>query len=176
MNKKKLALIIIASIGVGLLIAILATDKIVETGHAEFCGSCHEMQGMVKAFDDDVHGGNNKIGFVAECTDCHLPHNSTMGFLIAKGFAGAKDGWSNATKDMSKFDWTENRKHRTKFVYDSGCLKCHVKLKEKTSANPKALLAHKSYFNQSTKLNCVSCHQHVGHKNLLLHISSEEKK
>lgn len=176
MNKKKVALGAIIGVAVGILVSILATDAIIATGHAEFCASCHSMKGVVKAFKEDVHGGNNSVGFVAECTDCHLPHNSTMGFVIAKGIAGIKDVWGEMTIDHESFDWNKNRERRESFVYDSGCLKCHIDLEEKTLSNKKAILPHKNYFIQSVELKCATCHKHVGHSNLMHHISLEKKR
>lgn len=69
----------------GLGISLLGAEVVKKTGDEAFCGSCHDMQPMVKTFQQDTHGGNNAHGFTAECVDCHLPHNSTLGYLVSKG-------------------------------------------------------------------------------------------
>jgi cytochrome c-type protein NapC len=39
-------------------------------------------------------------------------------------------------------------------------------------ANNKAFVAHKPYFLGETSKQCVSCHEHVGHKNLSDHLAA----
>ena len=126
------------------------------------------MQPMVKAFKDDIHGGNNRVGFRATCTDCHLPHDGVTNYMFQKSLTGMHDIWVETFDDTKKINWQAKRNHRKHFVYDSGCLRCHKNLKDATASNQKAFIAHKSYFMKKEELglNCVSCHENVGHKNL----------
>ncbi|HIF3540788.1 TPA: cytochrome c3 family protein [Salmonella enterica] len=152
-------------------ISLLGVGVVKTTGNAEFCGACHEMQPMVKTYQQDTHGGNNPHGFSAECVDCHLPHTSTVGYLISKGVQGTNDVIKKKFTDTSDINWLENRKKRESYVYDSGCLECHNQLLDKTKAdNPKSLEMHKLYkdmSNTNSALKCVSCHVTVGHAGLL---------
>jgi len=163
---KKLILFVLC---IGALIGFLSsytTAVIVEkTAGKEFCAQCHTMEPMAQAYSMDVHGGNNKQGIVVKCVECHLPHNTLIGYLFEKSKTGIHDVWAELTYDKSKINWEEKRKHRSTFTYDSGCLKCHENLQDATMGSPKAFIAHKDYFLNKTK-KCVECHKNVGHQNL----------
>ena len=73
-------------------------------------------------------------------------------------------------KDPLEIDWHANREHRTRFVYDSGCLSCHKYLHESTRASPRAFRPHRDYFNSPGEFSCVQCHEHVGHHRLGYHL------
>lgn len=148
-------------------ISLLGVELVKKTGNDEFCGTCHDMQPMVKTYKQDTHGGNNPHGFSAECVDCHVPHTSTIDYLLSKGAQGSNDVFKKALTDTSKIDWLAHRKERESYVYDSGCLECHNRLLDKTTAdNPKSLEMHQHYKdmqNENPSLKCVSCHVTVGH-------------
>ena len=174
-NKLKIFIIISIGIFAGMLISLYTAHMVEETSDEEFCGSCHSMQPMVKAYREDIHGGNNRVGFKAKCTDCHLPHDGILNYMTQKTLTGINDIWVETFEDTDKIDWQAKRLHRRKFVYDSGCLKCHKNLKKATESNPKAFIAHKSYFMKKKELNlsCVSCHENIGHKNLSSHLKNK---
>ena len=166
-----------ASLSVGFLIslAIVAIasggwavlDTMVHaTSGAEFCGRCHTMEPMVVAYRRDVHGGANATGTAADCSGCHLPHDGSISYLIAKVQTGFHDVWAQLTYDLDEIDWQAKRAERDHFVYDSGCLHCHSRLEEATSSNSKAFVAHKPYFLGLVDRTCVSCHDAVGHVDL----------
>ena len=130
---------------------------------------------MAEAYRNDVHGGYGRVGVMAKCADCHLPHESTLGYLVQKARTGVWDVWVETTHDTSKIDWHEKREERRNWVYDSGCLHCHENLLRGTRPNKKAFTAHKAYFakklvvqSESGKdlARCVDCHKHVGHYQL----------
>jgi len=164
----RILLIVSSGILIGMLLSLFTAHIVEETSDEKFCGTCHTMTPMVKAFEADIHGGNNRVGFKAKCVDCHLPHNNVANYMLQKSLTGMHDVWVQTFGDLDKIDWQEKRNHRKNFVYDSGCLKCHKNLKVATQSNHKALIAHKAYFNKKDelKLQCVSCHENVGHKNL----------
>ena len=64
------------------------------------------------------------------------------------------------------------RERREQYVFDSGCLHCHANLERGTMASNKAFVAHKPYFLGETSKKCVTCHQHVGHKDLGSHLGA----
>jgi len=166
--------LIIIGMLVGTILSYTAAVVIQKTADDKFCATCHTMQPMIDSYHDDVHGGNNKLGFKATCLDCHLPHNSLAGYIMAKAKTGTHDVWAELTYDKSKIDWQEKRKHASKFTYDSGCIHCHEDLEKKTMGDHKAFVAHKAYFMKDTQKTCVDCHKHVGHHLLGKYINVEE--
>ena len=174
-KKPLLALILLgAVIGGTAFMGWLVTDTVFEkTGDADFCGSCHTMQPMVAAFFQDAHGGNNVNGTMSKCVDCHLPHETRVGYVLAKTQYGLHDVWAQTFYDLEKIDWQEKRLHRESFVYDSGCLTCHKNIEKASEKTAKTFVAHKPYFMGEIDKKCVTCHEHVGHKNL--HFSQSEK-
>ncbi len=174
-NKKTIAVVAVAFTLVGLLIAFITTIAVKETSAVNFCSSCHSMQPMANAYLNSVHGGYGKTGFVARCVDCHLPHKSTLGYLVQKVKTGMHDVIAEITMDTYRIDWEEKREERREFLYDSSCLHCHENLLNATKPNKKAYLAHKAYFSGKLKVEvehkkvpamCVDCHKYVGHYEL----------
>ncbi len=161
-------IIILITIGIviGLLIAFASAVMIHKTSGEEFCAKCHTMKPMAESYNHSIHGGANDKGIVVKCVDCHLPHNSTMNYLITKAKTGSHDVYAETFYNLKKEDWEGKRKDREYFVYDSACLECHSNLKNATMSNMKAFLGHKAYFSGKTNKTCVSCHPHVGHKDL----------
>ncbi len=143
------------------------TDTMIHsTSGPGFCGQCHTMEPMIDAYRKDVHGGKNSVGFAADCTDCHLPHDGSIRYLIAKAETGFHDVWAQLTYDLDAIDWEAKRARREHFVFDSGCTRCHSQLEKATSSSSKAFVAHKPYFLGLVEKKCVSCHEAVGHANL----------
>ncbi len=168
MNKKVFIFVLIVIGGLlGMGSSLIISEVVHVTGNAEFCGSCHSMEPMAKTFKLDTHGGNNRHGFVAECADCHLPHDSVLGYMIDKTAHGINDVFVETFTDVDEIDWIARRENRDEFVYSSGCLSCHQGLLDKTEAeNPKSLQTHAHYKKQLEKgdpIQCVSCHVTVGH-------------
>ncbi len=166
-------------LAVGLIISLSTAVMIHYTSDAEFCGSCHAMEPIKMAYDDDVHGGNNAFGIRAKCADCHLPHDSTLKYLWVKQMSGLSDTIDHLFKDSSKTDWVKKQARRAEYVYDSGCLVCHTRLTDSPKmANWKKDI-HKQYFkhkDDNDNFRCVNCHQHVGHKDLIKHTTEFFKK
>lgn len=160
--------IFLLTVGVIMGVALSFTTYlgVERTAGAGFCGSCHTMTPFVASYQMYVHGGNNPFGVKAECTDCHLPHNNLLHYLFAKARTGINDIWVESFSDTSKIDWSRKLKNPRSFVYDSGCLKCHSNLQDKTLSNPRAFLPHRAYFAKTTKKTCVECHSNMGHRYL----------
>lgn len=168
MNRMKFGLLLACVVGlVSMGISLIGAEVVKATGGEQFCGACHEMQPMVEAYRHDIHGGNNRVGFKAECADCHLPHDNTFNYLLKKATSGLNDVYKVTLTDTSQIDWLGKRERREEFVYDSGCLSCHQGLLEKTVAsNPKSLEMHGHYQKMQQNgeaLQCVSCHLTIGH-------------
>lgn len=168
MNRMKFGLLLACVLGlVSLGISLIGAEVVKATGDEQFCGACHEMKPMVEAYRHDIHGGSNRVGFKAECADCHLPHDNAFNYLLKKATSGLNDVYKVTLTDTSKIDWLGKRERREEFVYDSGCLSCHQGLLEKTVAsNPKSLEMHGHYQKRQQEgeaLQCVSCHLTIGH-------------
>ncbi|MEN8147116.1 MAG: NapC/NirT family cytochrome c [Campylobacterota bacterium] len=171
--------LIVAGVVVGMGTSFVTVVAVKHTSDVNFCGSCHSMEPMAEAYRNSVHGGFGDSGIMATCADCHLPHESTMGYMVQKVKTGIWDVWVESTHDTSKIDWHERREERRNWVYDSGCLHCHENLLLGTRPNKKAFIAHKAYFakklvveghNGKENAKCVDCHKHVGHYQLEKHL------
>lgn len=149
----------------------LTEGAIQATSDRAFCTGCHSMEPFAEAYDRDVHGGRNPGGVAAACTDCHLPHESPAGYLAAKVRTGIRDGWAELKSVFKEPDWVAHLEHRAEFVYDSGCLQCHSRLADAPGATAAAAFGHRAYFQDDSELNCVTCHPHVGHQDLLASLS-----
>lgn len=135
-----------------------------QTGNEEFCSGCHTMKPMAASYAYTKHGGNNSLGIRATCVDCHLPHDSTAGYLVAKAQTGIRDVWAELTGNPMEVDWVAKRANRHHYVFDSGCKKCHQGIAD--GANPE----HPAYFAGGNnpfageeQFHCVNCHFYVGH-------------
>ena len=149
------------------------TDTVVHATSGEaFCGSCHTMTPMVLSYRQDIHGGESERGVQAKCTQCHLPHNNSLNYMVMKARIGIHDVWAQLTYDLDEIDWQAKREHREDYVYDSGCLECHSNLERASEFTAKAFVAHKPYFLGTTEATCVSCHERVGHKDLSTHLAA----
>ena len=161
---KYAAIVLIAVPAVVLASWVVTETMVQQTAGEEFCGSCHTMAPMVASYNADVHGGNHPQGVQAKCTQCHIPADNVVVYLVNKARFGLHDAWAQLTYDLDAIDWHEKRAHRELYVFDSGCLECHEELQTATMSQPAAFVAHRPYFLGETQRKCVSCHPNVGHK------------
>jgi len=181
MNERKIPkwLLIVVLIGVAAIAFVvlpflswmLADEGLHRTADIDFCMSCHSMKQFRGSYEADIHGGKNSYGIKVNCTNCHLDHTSSTAYFISKAQKGMHDLYVETFHDTEAIDWEANREHREAFTYDSGCLSCHNNLQRATMGENKAFVAHYDYFAGTTESQCVTCHQHVGHKNLGLTIN-----
>jgi len=170
---------ILAALGVLVPVTVLAswmvTESIIEeTSGVAFCGGCHTMGPMVKAYQADIHGGAGEQGVKAKCSQCHIPHDNVANYILTKTRFGMHDAWAQLTYDLDDIDWQAKRAHRESFVFDSGCLSCHKDLQRATERNAAAFVAHRPYFLGVIEKKCVSCHQYVGHSELARHLPNTD--
>jgi len=137
------------------------------TSDAPFCTDCHAMKPMGETFKLSVHGGNNRVGFTAECNDCHLPHNNVFNYFLTKARMGSNDLLTQLTGEPEKIDWIAKLEHRDQYVYDSGCLKCHKNLKDSVP------WVHESYFAGGMD-SCLACHEDIAHPGLAERLAAGE--
>ncbi|WP_286238056.1 cytochrome c3 family protein [Neptuniibacter halophilus] len=167
--------VVLGFLGLGSVFVWMGMDTALhQTSGQAFCGSCHSMKPMQASFLDDVHGGKSTVGVQALCTDCHLPHDSYINYLYVKAKSGAWDVYKEYIAGAEDVDWVEKRKHANRYVYDSGCLKCHNNLEQGSELDNKQFVAHKPYFQKTVSKSCIDCHD-VGHKNLMFHLQEVGK-
>ncbi|AFL73045.1 cytochrome c3 family protein [Thiocystis violascens] len=151
---------------------ILAESAIEATSGQEFCSACHTMRPFAETYALDVHGGSNPRGLTTACSACHLPHDSPASYLMAKVNTGIHDGLAQMIAIFKAPDWIANLERRSDYVHDSGCLVCHSRLDQAKNQKPTAAFAHQTYFSGQDAMRCVTCHAHVGHRDLLQHLSA----
>ena len=162
-------LIVGLSIGILLsVVTVLASGFMVETTNTDtFCITCHAMSPFRISWQGSVHGGQNPQGFRAQCVDCHLPHGNFVDYLSTKAVTGTGDVLQNITFDPHEFDWAGNAEaNRENFTFDSACRRCHHNLTG-PGLSSGGFIAHRAYLRGETKKQCVSCHPHVGHKDMV---------
>ena len=169
----------IIGICITIILALLAGAQVRSTSKVRFCASCHEMQPFYQTWQMAVHG-TSKMGVIkAKCTDCHLPNRSFMGYLIAKLRFGINDYWAHYFKKketlpliwMAEWEGTKTKAHQG---YESGCKKSHKDLVA-PGIPLKAFKAHRAYELGETDKTCISCHQMVGHGDLLAYMREKFK-
>jgi cytochrome c-type protein NapC len=144
---------------------VLAQFGIERTTSVQFCTNCHSMEPMVESYRADVHGGRSIHGVQASCSDCHLPHDSPLSFMLAYWQRLVGDTWVELIHGSEGTDWKALRDDRESHVFDSGCLGCHRNLLKAFPRRSDAYAAHQPYFLGKNQDKCVSCHTSVGHKN-----------
>lgn len=170
-NRVFLGLLALAGLGMGVALSWAAMDTMIHaTGDHEFCSSCHSHEPIGASYRESLHGGNNRTGWRASCSNCHIPSDNALHYLWVKGVHGVVDPTMEILKDSYDIDWHGNRERREEYVYDSGCLGCHVYLQEQTEGNRKAFRSHRRYFKDPDDYSCVECHKHVGHSRLGYHL------
>lgn len=109
------------------------------------CINCHIMQDQLDSWQKSTHH------HVAKCNDCHLPHN-----IVGKYFVKALNGFNHsAAFTLQNFKDPIQIKAHSKQVVLNSCISCH----EPMVANLNG--AHQ--FSQNKDINCLSCHNQVGH-------------
>ena len=171
-NRILAAILALAGLGVAVAASWAVVDTVIHaTGDYDFCTRCHSHAPIGSSYRESLHGGNNASGWRASCSDCHIPHDNALHYLWVKGIHGVVDPTMEVLKDPLDIDWHANRARRQEYVYDSGCMGCHVYLQEQSQGNPRAFLPHRRYFS-SEELTCVECHEQVGHARLGYHLEA----
>src|SRR5262245_57508684 len=141
------------------------------TGTEQFCAtSCHEMRQVYEEYKGTIHD-KNRTGVRAECSDCHIPHDSVVSTLYAKVTTGTKDIYHHVVTGKidtkEKFEkeryalavnvWTHMKKSDS-----AECRHCHDRAgmdPEKQSADAKA--GHAKM--KPGGLTCIDCHFGIAH-------------
>jgi len=167
--KKNIVLFGFIGVFVGLLIALATYEGLHRTSSDKFCSVCHEMDPMVAAYQNDVHGGAGHTGIKVKCVECHLPHDSLAAYIYTKARNGVLEGAIHFFGEPEKIDWQKNREKRAHFVYDEGCISCHTTYDSNEKYSKMAQKLHKHYdslIGTNKEISCASCHVEIGHTGL----------
>jgi cytochrome c-type protein NapC len=154
----------------GLVIGIVAAFGFDYTLHAtstnEFCSGCH-VNDAAKEWRESLHH-NNRAGFVAGCSDCHLPREFVP--KMVRKVKAAKEVWGHFTGIINtpeKYDahrqaMAENEWSRMRANGAQECRNCH---------HPDSMSnKEKSYVGGMHKRAlaggqiCIDCHEGVAHR------------
>ncbi len=162
--KRKYYLLFIAG-GLGVILLLALTNRAIEyTSTNEFCAACHVHTHADASWKLSVHN-DTRSGVSVRCVDCHLPpEDQSVHFLTRKAYHGFHDFYVYITKDHEEIDWEAKRtvEAAKRFVYEDGCIKCHVNLFPST-INELGAEAHLKYLREPETSSCVKCHLYAGH-------------
>lgn len=117
---------------------------------AETCTNCHIMSPQYATWNHSSHRE------VANCNDCHVPHNN----VFNKYFFKAKDGMRHASVfTMRNEPQVIFIKEEGKQVVHDNCIRCHSDLITDSKLMQKTDLYHTHRMNK----NCTDCHMEVPH-------------
>jgi len=136
------------------------------TSTDEFCSSCH-VNDAAKEWRQSAHH-NNHAGFVAGCSDCHLPREF-LPKMVRKAKA-AKEVWGHFTgvistpekyeahrQAMAESEWSRLRANGAQ-----ECRNCHHPDSMSAKQKPHLAEMHKSALAGGQI--CIDCHQGVAHR------------
>ncbi len=109
----------------------------------ETCANCHVMDSQ---YENWYHAPHEKV---AECVDCHLPHENVVAYYLEKGRQGAKDVYAFTTGNIPA---AIRASKKTKSIIQSNCLRCHAGKVESIVMGP-----------QPFDRYCWDCHRSVSH-------------
>lgn len=106
-----------------------------------FCGSCHSMTETHESWAISNH---KQIA----CTECHLPHWSFAGKMVAKAQTGMNDTYHEVLRDYPAH--IKISAQGKSYVNDN-CMRCHQSTMEKV------------HINIAEEQDCLKCHSSVAH-------------
>lgn len=140
----------------GILAGLFASLFYISKAHSylsdapETCTNCHIMAPQYATWNHSSHRE------VANCNDCHVPHNN----FLNKYYFKAKDGMRHATI------FTLRAEPEVIFIKKEGqevvhqnCIRCH----ENQLMNPKMMAQIQNLKSDREERKCWECHQEVPH-------------
>jgi cytochrome c nitrite reductase small subunit len=148
----KLSAILLSGIIAGLFVYIFHISKAHSylSDKPETCVNCHIMAPQYATWNHSAHRE------VANCNDCHVPHNNAFN----KYFFKAKDGLRHATM------FTLRKEPQVIFIHEPGqkvvqnnCIRCH----SNKITNSRVLARTDEYHTHRTDRKCWECHRTTPH-------------
>ena len=150
--KWRFPVMIISSIFLGIFLFTLYVSRAYSylSDNPKTCMNCHIMAPQYATWNHSSHRE------VANCNDCHVPHNN----VINKYYFKAKDGLRHATI------FTLRKEPQVIFIREEGeevvhnnCIRCHSKL----VTDPKLSVSVEGHYAHRTDRKCWDCHREVPH-------------
>ncbi len=114
------------------------------------CANCHVMTPQYTTWRNSSHRE------VANCNDCHVPHDN----IVKKYLFKAKDGLYHASVFTSRNEPEVIRMKEAGIeVVQNNCIRCH----ENQVTDGKLASQVPNHFNSRTERKCWECHQEVPH-------------
>lgn len=110
---------------------------------AETCNNCHVMN---SAYENWYHAPHEKV---AECVDCHLPHDNLVNYWFEKGKTGLHDVYYFSTGQTPEMI---RAKPEAQAIIQGNCVRCHQATVETIMMGPQTFERH-----------CWDCHRSVAH-------------
>jgi cytochrome c nitrite reductase small subunit len=151
-DKWKFPVIILLGIMTGLLFQIIIISKAPSylSDDPEVCINCHVMIPQFATWDRGSHGR------VAECNDCHVPHDN----IFNKYFFKAKDGLRHSSMFTLRMEpQVIQIKEAGKEVVQENCIRCHTNLVHPVSMRA---INNKSILEKGDGY-CWRCHRETPH-------------
>jgi cytochrome c nitrite reductase small subunit len=137
-------------VGLGLFLFRISNAASYLSDNSETCINCHVMNPQYATWNHSSHRE------VANCNDCHVPHNN----VFNKYFFKAKDGMRHATI------FTMRAEPQVIFIKDAGrevvqqnCIRCHNRF-----LTDNLVISNLSpLMSQRTERQCLDCHRETPH-------------
>jgi cytochrome c-type protein NapC len=159
-----------ALIAAGFVLGVVAAVGFQYTLHAtstnEFCGTCHADDAM-REWRQSAHY-NNRAGFVAGCSDCHLPRAFVP--KIMRKAEAAREIWGHLTgvidtpakyeahrQAMAESEWRRMRANGAQ-----ECRDCHHP--DSMADKDKAFVAGMHRSALAGGQICIDCHKGIAHR------------
>ena len=134
----------IAAAVIALALFVFVTDAPAYASTAsETCNNCYVMDPM---YENYYHAAHMRV---AECSDCHLPHQNKIAYYVEKGRQGAHDVYvfsTGRTPEVIRANLNSQK------IIQSNCLRCHEDTVESIMVGP-----------QPFDRKCWDCHRDAAH-------------
>lgn len=149
------------------IIGLLGFDYVLHaTSTNEFCSNCH-VNDAAKEWRQSLHH-NNRVGFVAGCSDCHLPREFVP--KMVRKVKAAKEVWGHFTGvigtpekyEAHRLAMAENEWARMRGNGARECRNCHHP--ESIADKDKAYIADMHKGALAGGQICIDCHKGVAHR------------
>ena len=134
--------------GVGAYTFIYADGGSYLSNDSSACANCHIMRSHYDAWAKSSHQA------VAQCNDCHAPHDSLPAKLWVKGRNGLAHSVAFTT---GRFHEPIRITDRNRAVTEAACRSCHAQIIH--------AIAPVTSNAGDNDLSCIRCHSEVGHAN-----------
>ncbi len=149
----KLTVIVLLGVivGMGFYIFKIANAASYLSDDPETCINCHVMNSQYASWQHSSHRE------VANCNDCHVPHNN----VFNKYFFKAKDGMRHSYMFTLRLEpQVIQIKDAGREVVHKNCVRCHGKLLEDPQMQT---IFHSYYYTTRTGRECWDCHRETPH-------------